>query len=394
LLQVRGRAVPRIAGLIALVAAAAVPAAPALAASPKQKLGSRVLREGMSGSDVATLQSDLTKAGLSTPAVGTFGPITERNVKSFESKYHLAVNGIVNSAFVKELQLVLASGAGDTSAAAGSGGTPLGGANPKTKVNKNTQNGTTADPTSAVSSDNPVLATVVQNGTSAHLGNRTLRPGMRGHDVRVLQGYLTLAGYPTDVDGDYGPGTQANVEKWEQANGLTANGVITYAQSLDLRQDVAKAMTSSGPVSKATLNSNGTVTAPADAPQAVQEVIAAANSIIDQPYVYGGGHQAWKSNGYDCSGAVSFALHGANLLNSPEDSTELESYGSAGPGKWITIYADAEHTFIVVAGLAFDTAHYGPTTPGGTGPRWLTPANATANLSDGGNYIVRHPSGL
>ena len=104
--------------------------------------------------------------------------------------------------------------------------------------------------------------------------------------------------------------------------------------------------------------------------------------------------QSWKSDGYDCSGSVSFALHGANLLNSPEDSTELESYGSAGPGKWITIYADAEHTFIVVAGLAFDTAHYGPTTPGGTGPRWLTPANVTANLSDGGDYVIRHPSGL
>ncbi|MGH2888608.1 MAG: peptidoglycan endopeptidase, partial [Solirubrobacteraceae bacterium] len=92
--------------------------------------------------------------------------------------------------------------------------------------------------------------------------------------------------------------------------------------------------------------------------------------------------------------AVSYALHGGDLLTSPEDSTGLESYGSPGPGSWITIYADAGHTFIVVAGLAFDTAHYGPTTPGGSGPRWLQPADVLANLQDGGNYVVRHPSGL
>jgi peptidoglycan hydrolase-like protein with peptidoglycan-binding domain len=252
---------------------------------------------------------------------------------------------------------------------------------------------TSADPTSVLP-DNPVLAPVVQDGGSQHLGERTLKPGMTGHDVRVLQSYLTLAGYPTDVDGTFGPTTETNVVNFESDNGLDANGVMTYAQSLVLRQLVAKTMTSTGPVAKATLNSDGTVTAPAGAPQAVQEVIAAANSIIDKPYIYGGGHGKWNDSGYDCSGAVSFALHGGNLLSSPEDSTELESYGSAGPGQWITIYADSGHTFVVVAGLAFDTAHYGPTTPGGTGPRWLTAANATANLSDGGDYVIRHPSGL
>jgi peptidoglycan hydrolase-like protein with peptidoglycan-binding domain len=359
----------------------------------------------MSGSDVVTLQSELTKAGFNTPAVGVFGPITERNVKSFESKYHLAVNGIVNTAFVRELQLVVGSGSGATKAAENNGGTGMGGAAPaKTTTKKATTKKTTTktatpkttstpDPTSVLNG-NPVLAPVVQDGGSQHLGERTLKEGMHGHDVRVLQGYLTMAGYPTDVDGNFGPTTLTNVIKFEQANTLAANGVMTYAQSLVLRQVVAKTMTSTGPVTKATLNSDGTVTAPAGAPAAVQQMIAAANQIIDTPYIYGGGHQSFNSNGYDCSGAVSYALHGANLLNSPEDSTGLESYGSAGPGKWVTIYADAAHTFIVIAGLAFDTAHYGPTTPGGTGPRWLTPANATANLSDGGNYVVRHPSGL
>ncbi len=171
--------------------------------------------------------------------------------------------------------------------------------------------------------------------------------------------------------------------------------MVTYAQSQVLRQLVAKAMTSTVTTpGKATLNPDGTATAPAGAPQAVQEVIAAANQINSKPYIYAGGHGKWNDAGYDCSGAVSFALHGGNLLSSPEDSTGLESYGSAGPGTWITIYADSGHTFMVVAGFGFDTAHYGPTTPGGSGPRWLNAAHATSNLSDGGNYVVRHPSGL
>lgn len=348
----------------------------------------------MTGSDVRTLQADLTKAGFKTPAVGIFGPTTERNVKNFEHKYHLAVNGVVSRSVVRKLQLVIAGASNaDTTPASGSGGTALGQGGPAGGKRHSRQAASADDPTSVISS-NPVLAPVTQDGGSQHLGERTLRQGMHGHDVRVLQGYLTLAGFPTAVDGDFGPGTKANVIKFEDANGLTDNGVVTYAQSQALRQVVAKAMTATGPVGKARLNSDGTVTPPAGAPQAVVAAINAANSIIDKPYRVGGGHGKWNDSAYDCSGAVSFALHGANLLSAPEDSTQLESYGSAGSGQWMTIYADASHTFIVIAGLAFDTAHYGPTTPGGSGPRWLTPANVTANLQDGGNYVIRHPSGL
>jgi len=344
----------------------------------------------MTGSDVRTLQAELTKAGFKTPAVGIFGLTTETNIKRFERKYHMKVDGIASPAFVRKLELVITGATmADTPS---NGGTALGqGGTTGRKATK--QAARAADPTSVLSG-NPVVAPVVQDGGSQHLGERTLRQGMHGHDVRVLQGYLTLAGFPTAVDGDFGPGTEANVVNFEQANGLVTNGVVTYAQSQMLRQVVAKAMTASGPVAKATLNSDGTVTPPAGAPQAVADAINAANSIIDKPYAIGGGHGKWNDSAYDCSGAVSFALHGANLLSAPEDSTQLESYGSAGPGQWMTIYADSSHTFIVIAGLAFDTAHYGPTTPGGSGPRWLTPANVTANLQDGGNYVVRHPSGL
>lgn len=398
MLQDRARVVARIAGACALtLATVAVQASPA-AASPRQpRLGSRTLRQGMSGADVRTLQADLTRAGFRTPAVGVFGPITEHNVKSFERRFRMQVNGVVNATFVKQLQLVVASGTGATHAALGSGGSGLGGVTPTANQRRrhrrarNHLRASSADPTSALAQ---VTAPVVQDGGSKHLGERVLHPGMHGHDVRVLQGYLTLAGYPTAVDGSYGSSTKANVIAFQQANNLSpANGTVTYAETRALRQLVANAL-EGGPVSQATLNSDGTVTAPSGAPQVVQDVIAAANQIIDKPYIYAGGHAHWKSRGYDCSGAVSYALHGGDLLTSPEDSTELESYGSPGPGQWITVYADAGHTFIVVAGLAFDTAHYGPTTPSGSGPRWLQPADVLANLKDGGNYVVRHPSGL
>ena len=346
-----------------------------------------------------TLQVDLNRAGIRTARDGVFGASTARSVKNFERRYRLRVNGVVTAAVASQLEAVDALDAETTDAAPGSGGIAIAaGHKVKVKVKvrtkaANRQAATTADP--ATVSD-PVLAPVTQDGGSQHLGERPLHQGMRGHDVRVLQSYLTIAGYPTTVDGDFGPATKASTVSFQRANNLRANGVVSYQDSRVLRDTVAQAMTStaSPAQAQATLNPDGTVTAPAGAPQIVQQVIAAANQIINKPYIYGGGHGSFNDSGYDCSGAVSYALHGGNLLSAPEDSTQLESYGQAGAGKWITVYADAGHAFVVIAGLAFDTAHYGPVTPGGTGPRWLTPANATANLNDGGHYIVRHPAGL
>ena len=105
---------------------------------------------------------------------------------------------------------------------------------------------------------------------------------------------------------------------------------------------------------------------PRGAPPAVKAAIAAANSIATTPYVWGGGHGSCYSYGYDCSGAVSFALYGAGLLDTPLTSGALESYGEPGPGRWITIYASATHTYAVIAGLRWDTVGDAP----GTGPRW------------------------
>jgi peptidoglycan hydrolase CwlO-like protein len=120
---------------------------------------------------------------------------------------------------------------------------------------------------------------------------------------------------------------------------------------------------------------------PSEAPPAVAAVIEAANSIATTPYVWGGGHGSFSSSGYDCSGAVSFALNGGGMLSSPLDSTGLSTWGEAGPGQWITVYANAGHVWVLIAGLAFDTS-------GGAGPRWhSSPASSTAG------FIARHPPG-
>jgi 3D (Asp-Asp-Asp) domain-containing protein len=147
----------------------------------------------------------------------------------------------------------------------------------------------------------------------------------------------------------------------------------------------------------ATIEPDGSALAPADAPTPVKLAIAAGNQIHTTPYPtpdvhYGPLSQLWPA--YDCSGATSYVLYMAGLLGpAAETSGELESYGLAGPGRWITVYANSAHAWIVVAGIALDTAEYGgPAVPAGSGPRWR--AEATANLQDGTAYTVRHPPGL
>ncbi|MFZ0089982.1 MAG: peptidoglycan-binding domain-containing protein [Solirubrobacteraceae bacterium] len=209
--------------------------------------------------------------------------------------------------------------------------------------------------------------------------------------MSLLQQDLTLAGFPTSTDGYFGRQTKASVVSFQRAHALIANGTVTSAVVNALAVAVS-ALETGGAVQKAHINPDGTATAPADAPPAVRAVIAAANQIIAKPYIYAGGHASWIAPGYDCSGAVSYALHGGGLLSAPL-AVEFEGYGSPGPGRWITVYADSQHVFAAIAGLAFDTADYGgPNIPAGTGPRWRS--DPTGNLADGGDYVVRHPAGL
>ncbi len=118
-------------------------------------------------------------------------------------------------------------------------------------------------------------------------------------------------------------------------------------------------------------------------PLAVRRVIAAGDRIADAPYTYGGGHGNWDSGGYDCSGSVSYALHGGGLLDTALASGGFMSWGEPGPGRWITVYANGGHAFMVVAGRRFDT-----TGREQAGTRWQ------AAMRDTSGYVARHPRGL
>jgi len=125
---------------------------------------------------------------------------------------------------------------------------------------------------------------------------------------------------------------------------------------------------------------DGTAQAPEGAPSVVKRVILAGNEIAKHPYKWGGGHGAWRDSGYDCSGSVSFALAGAGLLSRPMASGGFMRWGRPGEGRWITIYANGGHIFMVVAGLRFDTSGQGR-----AGTRWQEGSRSAAG------YAVRHP---
>jgi peptidoglycan hydrolase CwlO-like protein len=129
-------------------------------------------------------------------------------------------------------------------------------------------------------------------------------------------------------------------------------------------------------------NAGGLAQPPAGAPAAVGLVMAAGNAIAGLPYLYGGGHAGFKDTAYDCSGSVSYALAAAGLVTSPMASGPFMSWGDPGPGKWITVYANAGHAFMVVGGWRFDTGNLG------NGSRW------TQQMRPTGGVVARHPPGL
>ncbi len=228
---------------------------------------------------------------------------------------------------------------------------------------------------------------------SAAFGDRPLGPGQRGHDVRVLQSWLTRAGFSVAVDGEYGRRTRLAVAGWEAAQGLASDGSVSVQEAATLRRQIesgdggasageAPAPTATG--ARARISSDGrTAVAPAGAPAAVRAAIAGANRITRKPYRYGGGHARFSDTGYDCSGAVSYALRAARLLSSPLASSGLMRFGQGGRGRWISVYAHGGHAFVVIAGLRFDTSGAGE-----SGPRWRREARSKRG------YTVRHPAGL
>jgi peptidoglycan hydrolase CwlO-like protein len=157
-------------------------------------------------------------------------------------------------------------------------------------------------------------------------------------------------------------------------------------QTLEKRaaeQAARAAQTGNADVSGIAVDTHGMVQPPPGAPAAVGEVIAAGNAIATLPYIYGGGHASFQADGYDCSGSVSYALAAAGLVSSPMVSGQFEDWGEPGPGRWITIYANAEHVWMVVAGWRFDTVALAE-----SGTRW---AQGGGEFS---GFVVRHPPGL
>lgn len=228
--------------------------------------------------------------------------------------------------------------------------------------------------------DNDRVLQQLRQGRVKRFGYRVLRKGMSGADVRVLQHQLTRAGIPTPVVGHFGRRTRRSVRRFQRVYGLRVDGVVGSLDVGMLRR-VGAPGAELGPPGAARLRSDGTAVAPIDAPVPVRAVIAAANRIAKTPYVWGGGHGGWSAGGYDCSGSVSYALHGGGLLAWPLTSGGLMRWGFPGHGRWITVYAHGTHAFMVIAGLRYDTSGASPS-------RWHGDMRSSAG------FAIRHPAGL
>jgi cell wall-associated NlpC family hydrolase len=240
-----------------------------------------------------------------------------------------------------------------------------------------------------------VAVAMPAEASAAPYGARTLSVGAQGADVKKLQLYLTSAGHRVARDGQFGPRTQRALRATETELELRADGIATTREQRAIRRAVkdpgsgGAAYVAPPPPEKVVPGAKGTVTAdgfavpPESAPEVVKEVIAAGNAIATTPYKWGGGHARWDDTGYDCSGSVSYALHGAGLLDTALVSGDFARWGSPGRGRWITIYANGGHVYMVVAGIRFDTSARSR-----TGSRW------TMEQRDSAGFSVTHPKGL
>jgi len=240
----------------------------------------------------------------------------------------------------------------------------------------------------ALAVGSPVVSAALGQVPSAWRGGADVIT--KPHDVEVqMQMPLLFPGVTVPVTIDSSAGTVIEDQPLA-ANQLAPGQTAPQGSSLGL----SGVVTPTVPGTQAVLLPSGVAAAPADAPPQVKQAIAAANQLIDKPYIYGGGHTgslAQVAPGYDCSSSTSFVLYLAGLHNAiPQVSGDFESWGAPGGGQWITVYANAGHMHVVIAGLNFDTAagQGQPPNPPSTGPRW------TQTLSDPGSYVVRHPAGL
>jgi peptidoglycan hydrolase-like protein with peptidoglycan-binding domain len=253
-------------------------------------------------------------------ADGVFGPATERALKRWQRRHGLVADGIAGP---------------QTRSAMGLGAGP---------VLKRRGGGSRAG-----------------RGRARRAHHRSQRSG----GVRALQRRI---GVP--ADGVFGPGTEAALKRWQAAHGLVADGVAGPQTRSKLGIGPGRVLKRRGGGSG---GRGGQLT----------RLIAAANRIATAPYKYGGGHGTYRDSGYDCSGSISYALHGAGLLRTPLNSTGLMSYGLPGPGRHVTIYANAGHAYMTVGDRRYDTSARRE-----SGSRWTSTPRSPAG------YVVRHPPGL
>lgn len=362
LLGSRARKAPhfsQILSMVCLLTVAASTLMPGIARAAPQRRARipRLLRIGDRGSDVRALQSWLSAVGISTAEDGVYGGQTAGSVRRFQIDAHLVpASGTAGAQTERTLSTWIAAGTRVTQTS-------------RTTLHRRRPTG-----------NEPRI-------------QRALRLGDHGRDVRTLQTWLSDVGVATTADGDFGAQTAGSVRHFQIDAHLTpASGTAGRQTEDTLQAWVSRATkvasspppTVTTPGVTATLV-NGVAVAPASAPDAVKQVIAAANSIAFKPYVYGGGHGTWDSNGYDCSGSIGLALHGGSLLSHTEDSGQMETYGLPGPGRWITLWANAGHVYANISGLWFDTAAQ---SPANHNDRW-----SARRVEPTSGFVERHPTG-
>jgi peptidoglycan hydrolase-like protein with peptidoglycan-binding domain len=335
-------------------------AAGAAEPEPEASAASKQSPEQSLGAAVARLQS-----ALKLSADGQFGPETEAAVRRLQARHGLSSDGVVGP----ETWSVIGVHGEETL-------TPPPSALPA--------------PPKPQQPVEPVAKVAVANeGSGSSEAPASEAPAkVGGNAVARLQHALGMT-----PDGEFGPTTEDAVRRLQARHGLNVDGVVgaeTWAllgiSSEPELKPPASAIVHEHSEGGSSEHSEGGATSSAGGGEGsssvVASVIAAGEEIATRPYQWGGGHGSFQSAGYDCSGSVSYALHGGGLLSSPLDSTGFESYGEPGPGSHITIYANSEHVYMVVDGRRFDTVAQQE-----SGSRW------SSSMSSTSGYVVRHPAG-